>query len=111
VLGAGGVLGSSWMAGALQALQARVDRPLGELDLVLGTSAGAVLGAALRCGVSVDELIDHQAGTPVDRLPDMRTMERESGDGFPPVPLPWIGSPRLLARAVAAPCSVTPRRA
>ena len=108
VLGAGGVLGSSWMAGALHALQARVDCPLGELDLVLGTSAGAVLGAALRCGVSVGELIDHQAGTPVNRLPDMRTVERESGDGFPPIPLPWIGSPRLLVRAVAAPCSMNP---
>lgn len=108
VLGAGGVLGSSWMVGALKALQARVDRPLADLDLVLGTSAGAVLGAALRCGVSIDELIDHQTGHPVDRLPDMRTLERESGDGFPPVPLPWVGSPRLLARAVTAPCAVNP---
>ncbi|MGD9531279.1 patatin-like phospholipase family protein [Pseudonocardia sp.] len=108
VLGAGGVLGSAWMAGALKALQARVDRPLGEVDLVVGTSAGAVLGAALRCGVSIDELIDHQAGLPVDRLPDMRTLERESGDGFPPIPLPWIGSPRMLVRAVTAPRAVNP---
>ncbi|MGQ0576023.1 MAG: patatin-like phospholipase family protein [Pseudonocardia sp.] len=108
VLGAGGVLGSSWMVGALGALQALVDRPLGELDLVVGTSAGAVLGAALRCGVSIDELIDHQAGRPVDRLPDMRTLERESGDGFPPVPLPWVGSPRLLVQAAMAPCAVNP---
>lgn len=108
VLGAGGVLGSAWMTGALKALQAHVDRPLGEVDLVVGTSAGAVLGAALRCGVTVDELIDHQSGVPVDRLPDMRTLERESGDGFPPIPLPWIGSPRLLARAVTAPRTVNP---
>lgn len=108
VLGAGGVLGSSWMVGALKALEPQVDRPLGEVDLVVGTSAGAVLGAALRCGVSIDELIDHQSGVPVDRLPDMRTLERESGDGFPPMPLPWVGSPRLLAAAVMAPCSVNP---
>lgn len=108
VLGAGGVLGSAWMVGALRALQGVVDRPLGEVELVLGTSAGAVLGSALRCGVSVDELVDHQAGVPVDRLPDMRTLERESGDGLPPVPLPWLGSPRLVAATVTAPCRVDP---
>ncbi len=117
VLGAGGILGSAWMAGALPAVQKRVGRPLGDLDLVLGTSAGSVLGAALRCGMSVDELLAHQHGaTPADiavdlgddDLPDMRTLERESGDGRPPFPLPWIGSPRLVAHAVAHPFSVNP---
>ena len=39
VLGAGGVLGAAWTAGALAALQERVDRPLGTVDLVVGTSA------------------------------------------------------------------------
>lgn len=117
VLGAGGILGSAWTAGALAALAPRLDRPLGELDLVLGTSAGSVLGAALRCGMSVEELVAHQRGAaPADidpgfdgsDLPDMRTLERESGDGLPPVPLPWIGSPRLLASAVAHPWSIDP---
>lgn len=110
VLGAGGILGSAWMTGALAALAERVDRPLGELDLVLGTSAGSVLGAALRCGMTVDELLDHQRGIApagID-VPDMRTLERESGDGLPPIPLPWIGSPRLVATAVAHPLSVNP---
>ena len=97
VLGAGGILGSAWMTGALPAVQERIGRPLGELDLVLGTSAGAVLGAALRCGMGVDELLAHQHGT-TSELPDMRTIERETGDGRPPLPLPWIGSPRLVAR-------------
>jgi NTE family protein len=117
VLGAGGILGSAWMAGALPAVQERVGRPLGELDLVLGTSAGSVLGAALRCGMTVDDLLAHQHGaTPAEiaddlgegDLPDMRTLERESGDGRPPLPLPWIGSPRLVARAVTHPRSVNP---
>ena len=117
VLGAGGILGSAWMAGALPAVQERVGRPLGELDLVLGTSAGSVLGAALRCGMSVEELLAHQRGaTPAEiaddlgdgDLPDMRTLERESGDGRPPLPLPWIGSPRLVAHAVTHPRSVNP---
>lgn len=117
VLGAGGLLGSAWMTGALSALAGRLDRPLGELDLVVGTSAGSVLGAALRCGMTVDELLAHQRGADPgeiaedlgDRdLPDMRTIERESGDGLPPIPLPWIGSPRLLASAIAHPLSINP---
>ncbi len=117
VLGAGGILGSAWMAGALPAVQERIGRPLGELDMVLGTSAGSVLGAALRCGMSVDELLSHQRGAaPRDiasdldgaDFPDMRTVERESGDGRPPLPLPWIGSPRLVARAVVHPRTVNP---
>lgn len=117
VLGAGGILGSAWTAGALAALAPRLDRPLGDLDLVLGTSAGSVLGAALRCGMTVDELLAHQQGAaPADidpgfdgsDLPDMRTLERESGDGLPPVPLPWMGSPWMLASAVTHPGSIDP---
>jgi len=112
VLGAGGILGSAWMTGALPAVQERIGRPLGELDLVLGTSAGSVLGAALRCGMSLDDLLDHQHGTnprEIDgELPDMATIERDSGDGRPPLPLPWIGSPRLVARTVTHPRTVNP---
>jgi NTE family protein len=116
VLGAGGLLGSAWTAGALAVLAERLDRPPGELDLVLGTSAGAVLGAALRCGMDVPELLAHQRGADPadvpdhrpDELPELRSIERESGNGRPPVPLPLLGSPRLLAAAAAAPCRVNP---
>jgi NTE family protein len=116
VLGAGGLLGSAWTVGLLALLAERLDRPLGDLDLVLGTSAGAVLGAALRCGMDVPELLAHQRGadpTAVldrrpDELPDLRAIERESGDGRPPVPLLRVGSPWLLAAAAVAPCRMNP---
>ncbi|MHA6626192.1 patatin-like phospholipase family protein [Pseudonocardia sichuanensis] len=116
VLGAGGLLGSAWTAGALAVLAERLDRPPGEADLVLGTSAGAVLGAALRCGMDVPELVAHQRGddpaTAPDRrpgdLPQVRDLEWESGDGWPPVPVPLLGSPRLLAAAAAAPRRMNP---
>jgi NTE family protein len=117
VLGAGGILGSAWIAAALANLEQRIGRPLAEVDLILGTSAGSVHAAALRCGMTVDELVAHQRGTaPAEiaadldggDLPDMRTIERESGDGRPPLPLPWIGSPRLLVSAAAHPLSLNP---
>lgn len=117
VLGAGGILGGAWMAGALAALETRLGRPLAELDLIVGTSAGSVFAAALRCGMTVDELLAHQRGaTPAEiapdlegkDLPDMRTLERESGDGLPPLPYPWMGSPKLLATAVTHPGSINP---
>jgi NTE family protein len=108
VLGAGGVLGSSWMVGALAALSERLGRPLGDLDLIVGTSAGSILAGALRAGMTVDELVAHQRGEPIDGVPDMRTVERETGDGLPPLPYPWLGSPRLLARSVMHPWRVRP---
>ncbi|HXV94332.1 MAG TPA: patatin-like phospholipase family protein [Pseudonocardia sp.] len=118
VLGAGGILGSAWMTGVLPGLEARLDRPLGELEFVMGTSAGSVLAAALRCGMTVDELVSHHFGEPVHAaevpgtdpavLPDMRRLERETGDGLPPLPYPRLGSPRLLASAVVRPWRVSP---
>ena len=48
VLGAGGVLGAAWMTGALAAWRTGC-RAGNDVDLVVGTSAGSVLAAALRC--------------------------------------------------------------
>jgi len=102
------------MTGALAALADRLDRPLAELDLLVGTSAGSVLAAALRCGLSVEELIAHHLDRPPpgerpeDGFPRVRTIERETGDGLPPLPLPVIGSPRLIATAVTDPCRAPP---
>jgi predicted acylesterase/phospholipase RssA len=41
VLGAGGTLGAAWMVGALGAVQERIGRPLQDLDVIVGTSAGS----------------------------------------------------------------------
>lgn len=104
VLGGGGVLGAAWMTGALAALQTRLSRPVGEADVMVGTSAGSVLAAALRCGLDVGELVRHQRGSGDSLLgaPDL-------GCGpFPPWPSWWLGSPRLLVRALCAPGTVHP---
>jgi NTE family protein len=107
VLGAGGVLGAAWTAGALAALQRQLPRPLGEADLIVGTSAGSVMAAALRCGVSVEEIVDHQRGVHLTALPHLRDMDGESGP-MPPLPRMRIGSLELLARTAMAPHRVRP---
>jgi len=65
VLGAGGVVGAAWMTGALQAVQDRLPMPINDVDLIVGTSAGSVLAAALRCGVTLDDMIALQHGDEV----------------------------------------------
>ena len=94
VLGAGGVLGAAWMTGALPALQERLPCPLGEVDLIVGTSAGSVLAAALRCGISIDEMIAHQRGEQVGPL-ETAAVDGLTGGPWPPAPQLRIGSARL----------------
>lgn len=107
VLGAGGVLGAAWMAGALAALQTRLAHPVEDIDVIVGTSAGSVLAAALRCGFGVDDLVAHQRGGTPSVLsalcaPDLCCAAR------PPWPSWCPGSPRLLLKALRAPRRVHP---
>ena len=55
VLGGGGVAGIAWAAGLLHGL-AEQGVTLGDADLVVGTSAGSVVGAWLATGVSTEEM-------------------------------------------------------
>ena len=63
MLGGGGVTGVAWELGILAGLaQHGVD--LSQADLVVGTSAGSVVGAQLTSGVSVGELYAAQLAPP-----------------------------------------------
>jgi NTE family protein len=106
-LGGGGVLGAAWIAGALVSLQQRMGRPLRDVDVIVGTSAGSVVAAALRCGVEVDEIVAHQRGTNMVSLPALGDIDRESGSR-PPLPRLRLGSTKLLASAARAPHRVHP---
>src|SRR4051794_19717791 len=107
VLGAGGVLGGAWTAGALAALQRHLPTPLGDVDLVVGTSAGSVLAAALRCGLGVEEIVAHQRGARLVALPHLTEIDRDAGP-WPQLPRMRIGSPRLLASTALAPHRMHP---
>jgi NTE family protein len=59
VLGGGGVTGVAWEIGVLAGLAARGVQ-LSAADLLVGTSAGSVVGAQLACGADLAELYEEQ---------------------------------------------------
>jgi NTE family protein len=99
------VLGAAWMTGALSAAQDLLQTPLGDVDLMLGTSAGSVVAAALRCGVSIDEMVAHQRGEPIGALAEVGEV---SGGPWPRPPRLRFGSPRLIASGFLAPHRIHP---
>ena len=78
VLGAGGVLGAAWMTGALVRLHERL--PAADVDLIVGTSAGSVLAAALRCRTSLDEIVAWQAGDITGRLSESMVLAEQDDE-------------------------------
>ncbi|MEU2995453.1 hypothetical protein ACPCAJ_13755 [Streptomyces griseoincarnatus] len=69
MLGGGGPVGGAWLTGMLAGLtEAGVDPDTA--DVLIGTSAGAVFGARLRCGTPAAELYERQlSGADAVRLP------------------------------------------
>ncbi len=65
VLGGGGVLGAAWMVGALAALQDVHGFDVRDCDVIVGTSAGSIVGALLAAGVSLEAMVAHQRGQPI----------------------------------------------
>ncbi len=102
VLGAGGVLGAAWMTGALACLQDRLPGALGDVDVIVGTSAGSVLAAAIRCGASMDEMVAWQRGEVMGTLRDAASLAANDRS-LPPLPHPRIGSVPLAFAALLTP--------
>ncbi len=73
VLGSGGVTGVAWELGLLAGLAAQ-GLDLGGADLVIGTSAGALVGAQLTSGTGLDEL--YRAQITPDGVDVTATMSR-----------------------------------
>lgn len=67
-LGAGGVVGASWTIGALEALEARTGFSGVDADEVLGTSAGALIGALVAARVPLAAMAAYASGEPHDAL-------------------------------------------
>ena len=107
VLGAGGVLGAAWMTGALARLADRLPCALGDVDLIIGTSAGSVLAAALRCRAPFEEMVAWQRGQATGLLSESAALATRDGP-LPPLPRMRFGSVPLARAALFAPHRVPP---
>ena len=96
VLGGGGVTGIAWEIGLLHGLhEAGVD--LTDADVVIGTSAGSVVGTLVRSGHRLAELYDEQLAPPDGEI----AAKLGSGEILRMVlPLLLPGSPRSRRRRV-----------
>lgn len=115
VLGAGGVIGGAYHAGALAALAEQTGWDARTADLVVGTSAGAGVAASLRLGISAaDHLRRAQDLPPDDSMPDLDpALPRErvtlpDHPGFGPLDVLRPTAPLLLVSAFLAPGPVRP---
>jgi NTE family protein len=68
VLGAGGVIGGAWLMGALEALEAETGWRAADAEQIVGTSAGAVIGALAAAGVSPEYMSAYAAGETLDEV-------------------------------------------
>jgi len=107
VFGAGGVLGAAWMTGVLPALQEHLPCKIHDVDVMVGTSAGSVIAAALRCRVGIDDLVAYQRGEAVGVLHDAGVGDVAAGP-WPPPPYLRAGSPKLMLATLLRPHRVHP---
>lgn len=116
VLGAGGVVGHAYHAGTLAGLAEAVGWDARTADIVLGTSAGSVVGALLRAGLSPADLLARSRGEPLS-AEGRRIVARSRPPGPPPAPVrpPSLRSirppsSRVLMRLARQPWTLTPSR-
>lgn len=111
VLGAGGVVGAAWHAGVLAALE-DIGWDARSADLVVGTSAGSGMAAALRLGIPPSDLLAGPLGEPMSDIG-----QAYAAKAGPPIdiPSPQIGgriprpqAPHLTLRAFAQPWRLRP---
>ncbi|HET6816069.1 MAG TPA: patatin-like phospholipase family protein [Mycobacteriales bacterium] len=80
VLGAGGVLGGAWLAGGLAALAELTEWDPATADVIVGTSAGSMIGALLACGVPPWFMVAHSAGESFPGLLDANGEPTDDAD-------------------------------
>ena len=115
VLGAGGVIGGAYHAGALAALAEQTGWDARTADLIVGTSAGSGVASSLRLDISpADHLRRAQDLEPDDSMPDLDpALPRErvslpDHPGFGPLDVLRPTAPLLLVSAFLAPGPMRP---
>lgn len=115
VLGAGGVVGHAWHAGVLQGIEDELGWDARQADLVIGTSAGSVVGALLRAGIGAGDLFARATGAAVSPETERRLAAAGIGGPMAAPSRPDFGGRRyrpasaaLLARSALTPWRLRP---
>jgi len=80
VLGAGGVVGASWLIGALEALASETGWDPARADHIVGTSAGSVIGALCAAQVSAEEMGARVAGRALAEVEEIEDRAQEMAE-------------------------------
>ncbi|MDQ4094612.1 MAG: patatin-like phospholipase family protein [Actinomycetota bacterium] len=96
VLGGGGLIGMGYHAGALKALDELGADPT-KADLIVGTSAGAVLGAYLRSGWTAADFHDYAHGRHPKAEKTEEDQKAQVREIFTPM---WADRPERVRRAI-----------
>jgi NTE family protein len=103
VLGAGGVIGLAYHAAALAAIEQDLGWDPRSADVVVGTSAGSVVGALLRRGVPASDLAAVSVGAEARSAPPEIVEALQERPSFPPVRLgSFLAAPRLPSLGLVA---------
>jgi NTE family protein len=116
VLGAGGVMGGAWLTGGLHALAEETGWDPASADVVVGTSAGAMIGSLCASGVPPWFMVAHSGGEQFDGLVDAQGRPAEEADrsggavfrlerALPPI---GPGSWKLAVKSLRHPRAHTP---
>ena len=116
VLGAGGVVGHAFHAGVLAAVAESTGWDPRDADVIVGTSAGSVVGALLRAGASAPDIAAKATGSPLSSEGRLLVARAEAGRvDLPPIPsrparrrVPAMSAPGALARAALQPWNARP---
>ena len=117
VLGAGGAVGHAFHAGVLAALADETGWDARDAEIVVGTSAGSLVGAFLRAGLSGPDLAARTCDEPMSEAGRELVYRAEAAtQHLPPIPsrpprrqgLPAMSAPGALVRAMFPPWTARP---
>jgi NTE family protein len=119
VLGAGGAVGHAFHSGVLGALADETGFDARDAEIVVGTSAGSIIGAYLRAGFSPADIIARATDQPLSPEGALRARPAEEAHrGLPPVPnkrppggARAMSAPRMFGRALVPPWKIRPAAA